>query len=164
MWRDAAMKGIFSMLIWVFVLTSRDGNTQNFYFRNGFYFRYVAADTGYTGRHLYKTQRAVGVVRKSRRSTKQENILSRIRVGHTMLNKTLKLINKHPTGLCEQCGLNEWIGYTLVHTPTQQVAIMHLNVGATRHKTKKKKRRRCIVVQQHTRQTLYNNIQTIWQW
>jgi hypothetical protein len=38
----------------------------------------------------------------SKRSTKEENILSRLRVGQ-MLNKTLKQINKHPTGLCEQC-------------------------------------------------------------
>ncbi len=33
------------MLIVVFVLTSRNGDTQNFYFRNGFYFRDVAAGT-----------------------------------------------------------------------------------------------------------------------
>ncbi len=37
----------------------------------------------------------------------EENILTRLRVGHTMLNKTLKIINKHPTGLCEHCGVEE---------------------------------------------------------
>ncbi len=33
------------MLIGVSVLTSRDGDTRNFLFRNGFYFRDVAAGT-----------------------------------------------------------------------------------------------------------------------
>ncbi len=39
------IKGCFFMLIWVFVLTSRDGDMQNFYFRNGFYFCDVAPGT-----------------------------------------------------------------------------------------------------------------------
>ncbi len=43
-------------------------------------------------------------VRITKRSIKEENILTRLRVGHTMLNKTLKIINKHPAGLCEHCG------------------------------------------------------------
>ncbi len=64
-------------------------------------------DTVNTGRHLYEIQREVGVVRITKRSIKEETILTRLRVGHTMLNKTLKIINKHPAGLCEHCVVEE---------------------------------------------------------
>ncbi len=64
-------------------------------------------DTVNTGRLLYEIQREVRVVRITKRSIKEENILTRLRVRHTMLNKTLKIINKHPAGLCEHCGVEE---------------------------------------------------------
>ncbi len=72
-------------------------------------------DTGNTGRQLYEIQREVGVVRITKRSTKEENILTRLRVGHTMLNKTLIIIiiNKHPTGLCEHCGVEESVEHVI---------------------------------------------------
>ncbi len=43
-------------------------------------------------------------------STKEENILTRLRV---MLNKTLKIINKHPTGLCGHCGTEESVEHVI---------------------------------------------------
>ena len=60
-------------------------------------------DTGNTGWHLYAIQREVGTVRTAKRSTKEENKLTRLRVGHARLNKTLHLINKHRSELCELC-------------------------------------------------------------
>ncbi len=70
-------------------------------------------DTVNTGRHLYEIQREVGVGRITKRSIKEENILTRLRVGHTMLNKTLKIINKHPAGLCEHCGVEESVEHVI---------------------------------------------------
>ncbi len=61
---------------------------------------------GSTSRHLYTIQKEVGRMRMTGRCTKEENIISRLRQGHTRLNKTLHLIGKHPTGLCE-CGQEE---------------------------------------------------------
>ncbi len=58
---------------------------------------------GNTGRHLYTIQKEVGRMRKTGRCTKEENIISRLRLGHARLNKTLHLIGKHPSGLCESC-------------------------------------------------------------
>ncbi len=34
---------------------------------------------------------------------------TRLRLGHTRLNNTMHLINKHPTGLCEVCDVNETV-------------------------------------------------------
>ena len=34
---------------------------------------------------------------------REEIVLTRLRLGHSALNKTLKLIGKHQTGLCEGC-------------------------------------------------------------
>ena len=64
-------------------------------------------DTGNTGRHLYAVQREVGTVRTAKRSNKEDNILTRLREGHTRLNKTLHLINVYLNG-----------SITLAHTPT----------------------------------------------
>lgn len=50
-------------------------------------------DTANTGWHLYAVQQ-VGTVRSAKRSIKEENIITSLRVGHTTLNKTLQLINK----------------------------------------------------------------------
>lgn len=60
-------------------------------------------DTAIIGRHLYAVQSEVGTVRSANRTTKEERILTRLRIGHAGLNKTLHLIGKHPSGLCEQC-------------------------------------------------------------
>ncbi len=52
-------------------------------------------------------------MRITKRSITEENILTRLRVGQTMLDKTLKIINKHPTGLCEHCGVEESVEHVI---------------------------------------------------
>ncbi len=54
-------------------------------------------------------------MRITKRSITEENILTRLRVGQTMLDKTLKIINKHPTGLCEHCGVEESVEHIHLH-------------------------------------------------
>ncbi len=70
-------------------------------------------DTVKAGHHLYEIQREVGVVKITKISITEENILTRLRVGRTKLNKTLKIINKHPTGLCEHCGVEESVEHVI---------------------------------------------------
>ncbi len=55
-------------------------------------------------------------MRITKRSITEENILTRLRVGQTMLDKTLKIINKHPTGLCEHCGVEESVEHVFSRT------------------------------------------------
>ena len=66
-------------------------------------------------RHLYSIQQEVGTSRTVKRSTREENITTRLRVGHTKLNKTLHLINKHPSGLCEYCQVQESVEHVILH-------------------------------------------------
>ncbi len=37
-----------------------------------------------------------------------------------MLNKTLKIINKHPTGLCEHCGVEEPVEHVICVCQNEQ--------------------------------------------
>lgn len=53
-------------------------------------------DTGRTMRHLYNIHRNVGMVRKTDR--KREVIMTRLRIGHTTMNKILFIIEKHEPG------------------------------------------------------------------
>ncbi|XP_024859831.1 uncharacterized protein LOC108230932 [Kryptolebias marmoratus] len=61
-------------------------------------------DRGDKARSYYSIQKKVGEFRKCNRSKKEEDIISRIRFGHTGLNSTLKIVNKHSTGSCSYCG------------------------------------------------------------
>ncbi len=54
-------------------------------------------ETGNKGRHMYEIQPKVGKSRYSGGNRREENILSRLRIGHTGLNKTMQLMSKHPT-------------------------------------------------------------------
>lgn len=56
-----------------------------------------------TGRHLSKIQSHVGDGRKVGLKGREENIITRLRIGHTGLNHTLHKIGKHPTGNCTNC-------------------------------------------------------------
>lgn len=38
----------------------------------------------------------------------------RLRLGHTGLNYTLYRIGKHPTGLCDECGVSETVEHVLI--------------------------------------------------
>lgn len=40
------------------------------------------------------------------RYRREHIIISRLRLGHTGLNKTMHLLKKHPSGMCE-CGMEE---------------------------------------------------------
>ena len=44
-------------------------------------------------------------------------MLTRLRLGHCALNKTLKMIGKHQTGLCEGCQEEESVEHVLRHAP-----------------------------------------------
>ncbi len=53
------------------------------------------------GRHLYQIQRNAEEDRVRRGNRREEAVMTRLRLGHCSLNKTLKMIGKHQTGLCE---------------------------------------------------------------
>ncbi len=55
------------------------------------------------GRHLYNIQPEVNIGRTESRSRREESIITRLRIGHTGLNSSLKIIGKHPTGKCQHC-------------------------------------------------------------
>ena len=60
-------------------------------------------DNGCTGRHLYRIQGKVGKDIHTTRSRQEENVLTRMRLGHTKLNSTMYLMKKHVDGNCEYC-------------------------------------------------------------
>ncbi len=49
-------------------------------------------DNGNKGHHLYNIQKQVGLVRNSYGNRKEDIIISRLRTGHSNLNKSLKII------------------------------------------------------------------------
>ncbi len=63
-----------------------------------------------TGRHYYRFQEKAGC-----RNNKREGIITRLRMGRTGLNKTLHLIGKHPTVLCDHCQEEESVEHILCH-------------------------------------------------
>ena len=67
-----------------------------------------------TGRHLYKIQRQVGVMRRKGRNRREEAIITRLKIGHTGLNNTLHKIGKHPDGSCDHCGQPESVKHVLL--------------------------------------------------
>ncbi len=66
-------------------------------------------DNELKGRHLHSVQTMVGRGRNSRGRRKEDCVISRLRLGHTGLNSTLHIIRKHPTGLCDWCGVKETV-------------------------------------------------------
>lgn len=74
-------------------------------------------DREITGRHYYRIQKKVGNRRKCKGDNKTEGIITRLRMGHSGLNKTLHLIGKHPTGLCDHCQEEESVEHILCHCP-----------------------------------------------
>lgn len=67
-----------------------------------------------TGRHLYNIQKQVSGGRRVSRRRREEAIITRLRIGHTGLNKTLNMIGKHQTGKCECCGELESVEHVLL--------------------------------------------------
>lgn len=66
------------------------------------------------GGHLLQVQRKVGEGRTAGRDRREEAIFTRLRVGHSQLNKTLKVIGKHPTGKCDYYQETETVEHVLV--------------------------------------------------
>lgn len=66
------------------------------------------------GRHLYRIQKEVIVKKYSALSRQEENMITRLRIGHTSLNGCLKIIGKHETGLCTHCGEEENVEHILL--------------------------------------------------
>lgn len=54
------------------------------------------------GRHLFQIQNSIRVNRAGM-GRRREEVIMRLRLGHCTLNKSLKLVGKHQTGLCERC-------------------------------------------------------------
>jgi len=55
-------------------------------------------------KHLYVIQKSVEATRVRSWNRREETVLTRLRLGHTALNRSLKMIGKRWTGLCEGCG------------------------------------------------------------
>ena len=55
------------------------------------------------GRHFYQEQQRVKGQSVSRGGRREETVWMRLRLGHCALNKTLKLVGRHQSGLCEGC-------------------------------------------------------------
>ena len=64
------------------------------------------------GRHLFNIQSNV----KAKKNFKghRRDVLTRLRLGHSALNKTLKLVAKHPSGVSEICQKEESVGHVLM--------------------------------------------------
>ena len=72
-------------------------------------------DSEEKGRYLYNIQKSVNVKIRYSGQRKDEQILIRLRLGHSALNKTMNLIGKHPTGLCEGCQVEETVEHVLMN-------------------------------------------------
>jgi len=70
-------------------------------------------DNGNKGRHLFKIQQKVGEEKTLGNSRREQEMFSRIRLGHTRLNSSLHTIGKHPTGNCEICNQSETVEHAL---------------------------------------------------
>lgn len=66
-------------------------------------------------RMYYNVQKKVGGKRENNRNKKEEDIISRMRFGHTGLNSTLKIIGKHENGMCEVCNISETIEHVIIN-------------------------------------------------
>ncbi|XDV44363.1 hypothetical protein PO909_012656 [Leuciscus waleckii] len=77
-------------------------------------------DNGQTGRQFYNIQNKVGKGRNMNSSKEEEDVLSRMRYGHTRLNKTLVIMKKHADGNCEFCHSPESVEHVIQQCPKYQ--------------------------------------------
>lgn len=54
-------------------------------------------------------------MRTAKRNAKEENNVTRMKVGHTRLISTLHLISKHPAGFLDQCQSEESVKHRIEH-------------------------------------------------
>ncbi len=83
-------------------------------------------DKGNKGRHLYNIQKQVGLVRNSYGNRKEDIIISRLRIGHSNLNKSLQMIGKHDSGQCNKCGLQETVEHVIINCLAYESKIIQL--------------------------------------
>ena len=68
------------------------------------------------GRQYYHIESKVGGSRTCRNGSRREEvILTRLKLGHSGLNKTLQLMGKHDTGLCEECQEEETVEHAMMN-------------------------------------------------
>ncbi len=77
-------------------------------------------DINDTGRQFYNIQSKVGVGREMCKNWREETVITRLRIGHTGLNKTLHLIGKHTNGLCTQCNQPESVKHIIIECHTYE--------------------------------------------
>lgn len=64
------------------------------------------------GRHFQKT---IKVNRVGSGDRREEVKLTRLRLGHCVLYKSLKMVGKHETGLCEECQEEESVEHVILN-------------------------------------------------
>ncbi|XP_042577199.1 uncharacterized protein LOC109095263 [Cyprinus carpio] len=60
-------------------------------------------DSGNKCRHLYNIQGTVGLERRNIGNRRKDVLISRMRIGHCLLNQSMFKIGKHQTGYCDKC-------------------------------------------------------------
>ena len=78
-------------------------------------------DNEVKGRHLYNIQKSIRVKRIGSGRRKEEVVLTRLRLGHSALNKTLQVVGKHQDGLCEDCLEDETIEHVLMNCSKYEI-------------------------------------------
>ncbi len=73
------------------------------------------------GRHLYQIQKSVKIIRLGGGHRREETVMTRLRLGHGALNKSLKMIGKHETGLCEWCQEEESVEHIIIRCRRYEV-------------------------------------------
>ncbi len=73
------------------------------------------------GRHLYQIQKSVKITRLGGGHRREETVMTRLRLGHGALNKSLKMIGKHETGLCEWCQEEESVEHIIIRCRRYEV-------------------------------------------
>ena len=62
------------------------------------------------GRQYFRFHNKVNGGRQRRNGSRREEfIITRLKIGHSALNRTLHLMGKHPTGLCDNCQEEETV-------------------------------------------------------
>jgi len=74
----------------------------------------MAKGVGIKGRHLYNIQEKVCLERRKFGKRKDDVLMSRMRIGHSLLNPCLYRMGEHDTGNFDKCGHAESIDNVLI--------------------------------------------------
>ncbi len=89
-----------------------------------------------TGRQFYNIQSKVGVGREMGKNRREETVITRLRIGHTGLNKTMHLIGKHTNGLCTHCNQPESVKHIIIECHAYENKRIILKVVFEKYKLK----------------------------